>query len=130
MSAAVLYCLLFAGSPSSGCADRVSASEPCDGLCGKLQRHVDYHRRLYYGHYDRHPFDYRFQFDYPWCAGPSQPHWPIAPPGPVYPAGPEVEYEGRRPDKSPRTAVKIGRPVSTDASSLNFNPLRTGSAGK
>ena len=47
-------------------------------------KHVDYHARVYYGAYYRGPYNYRNKFDFPWHAGPSRAHWPIA--------APEVNY--------------------------------------
>lgn len=44
-----------------------------------------YHRRVYYGHYQRPPYDYRTVFDHPWNDGPSRLHWPIQPPTVSYP---------------------------------------------
>ena len=44
-----------------------------------------YHRRVYYGHYQRPPYDYRTDFDHPWNDGPSRLHWAIQPPKVCYP---------------------------------------------
>jgi hypothetical protein len=79
MSSAFVAILLLAAQPSTGCCASVDHGQGKMGLFAGVKRQVGYHKRLYYGHFDRHPFDYRFQFDVPWQAGPSQAHWPIAP---------------------------------------------------
>jgi hypothetical protein len=87
------------------------------------KRHIGYHKRLYYGHFDRHPFDYRFQFDYPWHAGPSQPHWPI----PRTPIGPwhDVEFQAQR-TSSPRVTI-AAKPVTVKPdTNRTILKLRTG----
>ena len=91
MNGAILTLVLLAANPTSGCcvSTGATACEVASGgtVAGKLHRHAHYYKRMYYGHFDRHPFDYRFQFDYPWHAGPSQAQWPIPPQpaGALYP---------------------------------------------
>ncbi len=79
MSTALVTILLMAANPSSGCGAGIDAPPESSSHGEGWLSHLHYHKRLYRGHYDRHPFDYRFQFDYPWHAGPSQANWPIAP---------------------------------------------------
>lgn len=93
-SALAVLLLVSVNPPESCCA---SAQEPSgDRLCHKYMWEAQYYKRVYYGHYDRQPFDYRFQFDYPSAAGPSQAYWPI-PPLAAGGAAPwnEVDYEAR-----------------------------------
>jgi hypothetical protein len=104
MSSALIVVLFLSAQPATGCAATVeSCSE--HRLC-KLKADAHYYKRLYYGHYDRHPFDYRFQFDYPWQAGPSQEQWPIVPlPAADIGAWENIEFEAQRPGPSRRVSI-------------------------
>jgi hypothetical protein len=110
MSTALLSILLLSAHPSSGCCSGVESSQSLHGLREKWDCHAGYYKRLYYGHFDRHPFDYRFQFDYPWHAGPSQPHWPIPPlsAAELAPWEETVPWTGQR--ASPRVSIAPGEP--------------------
>jgi hypothetical protein len=77
MSTVLLCYLLITGSPGHGYSY-------CDAIDNEPQtlgigRHLEYHRRLYYGYYQRQPYDYRRQFDYTWQTGSAQLSWPIPP---------------------------------------------------
>jgi hypothetical protein len=115
----LLITLLLAANPSGGCC----TVEQRDTLCGTCHLHAFYYKRLYYGHYDRHPFDYRFQFDYPWHAGPSQPRWPIPP----LPAAPAELWQDEFPTAEPSAILSarpaVGRHDGKSASAKGPSPL-------
>lgn len=127
MSTALVAILLLAAQPSGGCCTSIGEAPGGFRVGDTLQRHVGYHQRLYYGHYDRHPFDYRFQFDYPWQAGPSQADWPIRPLPPQVGAWHDVEFHAQRP-ASPRVTIakKTAAPARpTAANRTTLKLLRT-----
>ena len=120
MLPAIALLLVVSAHPSEGCCASISswsetATAESENPCWyKCKRECDYYNRVYYGHYDRQPFDYRFQFDYPSAAGPSQAYWPIPPlaPGSVA-AWNEIEQQARR---SPRVNI-AARPLDRGADS-------------
>jgi hypothetical protein len=109
MSAALVTILLMAANPSCGCGAAIDAGEERHSHHDGWLSHLHYYKRLYRGYYDRHPFDYRFQFDYPWHAGPSQANWPI-PPLPAVDSTPWYEFQADKTKPAmPRTSVTIRR---------------------
>ena len=104
MSTALVAIVLLAAHPSGDCCASIERRFGRVSRLGCLPAALGYHKRLYYGHFDRHPFDYRFQFDYPWHAGPSQSNWPI-PPLPARPDhGTTWSFRRQRPS-SPRVTI-------------------------
>src|SRR5688572_6966447 len=127
MSTALVVIVLLAAHPSGDCCATVEHGSDEFCVSDACRRHIGYHKRLYYGHFDRHPFDYRFQFDYPWHAGPSQSNWPIPPLPPVTGPWHDVEFQAQRPS-SPRVtiATKTAAPRSEVPASRTSLKLRIG----
>lgn len=126
MLPALAVLLALSVDPTCGCctaASEAMAQEPTEHkFCQKFTREWKYYKRVYYGHYDRQPFDYRFQFDYISAAGPSRSYWPIPP---LASGGAacfnEVEYEARR---SPRVTIAAGGSSDARAAAATSLKLR------
>lgn len=120
------FALLFVmtGNPTCGFGtDACEVQEPAEHrLCQKFTREWKYYKRAYYGHYDRQPYDYRFQFDYASAAGPSRSYWPIPPLAPGAAAcWNEAEYQASR---SPRVTIAAGRSSDARAAAATSWKLR------
>ena len=123
MLPAVVLLLAVSANPPDGCCDSIDswseAAAARENPCWyKIKRECDYFRRVYYGHYDRQPFDYRFQFDYPSAAGPSRAYWPIPPLSPGDSGcWNEVEDEAKQ---SPRVSIAT-RPAGSAAATVGIS---------